>query len=184
MNLKAGDKVLVLLPSTTDKLMARWQGPYEVIRAIGRVNYKIRMHDCKKKRIFHINMLKPWTDPPELPEEMLLATEEDSTSDLDVDWRFDNLTAPLTVGSKLTQQQREQLQQLLEQNGQLLSDKPGHTSLIEHTIPLKEHKSIRQMPYRVPKAYQEEATWELQEMLQHGVIEPTTSAWASPMVDR
>ena len=118
--------MLVLLPSTTDKLMAHWQGPYEVIRAIGRVNYEIRMHDHKKKKcIFHINMLKPWTDPPELPEEMLLATEEDGTSDLDVDWRFDNLTAPLTVGSKLTQQQREQLQQLLEQNGQLLSDKPG-----------------------------------------------------------
>ena len=30
-----GDKVLVLLPSSTDKLSAEWQGPYPIERKVG-----------------------------------------------------------------------------------------------------------------------------------------------------
>ena len=31
-----GDHVLVLLPTTTSKLLAQWQGPYEVVKRIGK----------------------------------------------------------------------------------------------------------------------------------------------------
>ena len=39
---RPGDKVLVLLPSSTNKLWAQWQGPYEVKRRIGRVIMRLR----------------------------------------------------------------------------------------------------------------------------------------------
>ena len=56
---QAGDQVLVLLPSTTNKLLAQWQGPYPVIRQITPVTYEVDMFDDKKrKRTLHINMLK------------------------------------------------------------------------------------------------------------------------------
>ena len=56
-----GDQVLVLLPTDTNKLIAQWQGPYQVMKKIGNVNYQIDMHDHqKRKRIFHVNMLHPW----------------------------------------------------------------------------------------------------------------------------
>ena len=44
----AGDQVLVLLPSSTSKLTARWQGPYQVVKRVGEVNYLIYFHylDC------------------------------------------------------------------------------------------------------------------------------------------
>ena len=62
--LKEGDQVLVLLPTSTSKLLAQWQGPYPVIKAVGKVNYLIDMHDQKKrKRVFHVNMLKEWHTP-------------------------------------------------------------------------------------------------------------------------
>ena len=32
MNLQPGDKVLLLLPSSTKKFVAQWQGPYQVIK--------------------------------------------------------------------------------------------------------------------------------------------------------
>ena len=32
------DQVLLLLPTTTNKLMASWQGPYRVVRKVGKVN--------------------------------------------------------------------------------------------------------------------------------------------------
>lgn len=57
LQLKPGDKVLVLLPTSTHKLFAQWQRPY----LIGRVNYEVVMPEHKKPNvIFHINMLKKW----------------------------------------------------------------------------------------------------------------------------
>ena len=40
-----GDQVLVLLPTSTSKLLAQWQGPYEIVKPIGEVDYMIHMHD-------------------------------------------------------------------------------------------------------------------------------------------
>eukprot|EP00731_Ephydatia_muelleri_P002194 Em0001g2194a len=57
--LQEGDLVLVLLPTSSNKLAAKWQGPYKVERRVGKVNYVVDMHDRRKRRrIFHINMLR------------------------------------------------------------------------------------------------------------------------------
>jgi len=59
-----GDRVLVLLPSSTNKLWAQWQRSYEVKRRIGKVDYEVEMFDKrKKKRILHVNMLNEWIAP-------------------------------------------------------------------------------------------------------------------------
>ena len=58
---KRGDLVLVLLPTTSNKLLAQWQGPYQVVQRMGKVTYLVEMQDKKKrKRIFHVNMLKDY----------------------------------------------------------------------------------------------------------------------------
>ena len=60
------DQVLVLLPTATSKLLAQWQGPYQVLSRVGKVNYLVDMHDRRKRRrIFHVNMLRPWYVPKE-----------------------------------------------------------------------------------------------------------------------
>lgn len=45
LNLQVGDKVLLLLPDNTSKFLAKWQGPYKIVREVGRVNYEIHMPD-------------------------------------------------------------------------------------------------------------------------------------------
>lgn len=58
LNLKAGDKVLLLLPSSTHTFVAQWQGPYIVTRRVGKVNYEIKMPDKGgRSQIFHVNHL-------------------------------------------------------------------------------------------------------------------------------
>ena len=44
---KAGDLVLVLLPSSSNKLLAQWQGLYSIEKRFGRVTYLVDscMHD-------------------------------------------------------------------------------------------------------------------------------------------
>lgn len=55
------DLVLLLLPTTTNKLMAKWQGPYRIIKRMGKVNYLVEMPDRrKKKNVYHVNLLKEW----------------------------------------------------------------------------------------------------------------------------
>ena len=50
------DVVLLLLPTATSKLLAQWQGPFRVVKKVGRVNYEIEMpHRRKKKQTYHTN---------------------------------------------------------------------------------------------------------------------------------
>ena len=58
----------------------------------------------------------------------------------------------------------------------------GRTDLIEHNIETGEAQPIRMRPRRLPLARQMAADKTLQEMQQAGLIEPSTSAWASPVV--
>ena len=53
---KPGDEVLVLLPTSQEKLLAQWHGPYQIVKRNGRVTYLVDMHMKKQKRIFHVNM--------------------------------------------------------------------------------------------------------------------------------
>ena len=46
--LKPADEVLVLLPTISNKLLAQWQGPCDVLHKTGKVNYEIDMKDRKK----------------------------------------------------------------------------------------------------------------------------------------
>ncbi|KYO28483.1 hypothetical protein Y1Q_0016909 [Alligator mississippiensis] len=42
--------MLVLLPDRESKLLARWQGPYEVIRQVGPLDYEVYQTDKQKKK--------------------------------------------------------------------------------------------------------------------------------------
>ena len=59
MSSRGGDLVLVLLPSSSSKLLAQWQGPYQIVERTGKVTYRVDMHDKRKRhRVLHVNMLK------------------------------------------------------------------------------------------------------------------------------
>ena len=61
---QVGEQVLVLLPTSSSKLTAQWQSPYQVVSRVGNVNYLVHMPDHrKKKRVLHINMLQKWHQP-------------------------------------------------------------------------------------------------------------------------
>lgn len=55
-DMKVGEKVLVLLPTSSNKLLLQWRGPYEILEKVGNVDYKINMDG--KTKTFHANMLK------------------------------------------------------------------------------------------------------------------------------
>ena len=47
--------------SSGEKLLAKWMGPYPVLREVSPVSYEVDMYDhAKRKKIFHVNMLRKW----------------------------------------------------------------------------------------------------------------------------
>ena len=43
---EVGDTVLVLLPTSTSKLLVRWQGPYQITKLVGLLNYHMHLWTC------------------------------------------------------------------------------------------------------------------------------------------
>ena len=58
----------------------------------------------------------------------------------------------------------------------------GKTHLVQHSIDTGGHKPIKQRPRRLPISKREEEHKEVQKMLEAGVIESSSSPWASPVV--
>ena len=61
-------------------------------------------------------------------------------------------------------------------------DKLGYTDVIQHHIATGSASPIRQYPRRLPFAYREEAKCQVTELLNQGVILPSCSSLASPIV--
>lgn len=193
MNLKTGDKVLVLLPTSTHKLLAQWQGPYIVRKRIGKVNYEVVMPERRKPHVvFHANMLKKWSEAeptePEDPQDSALSIEETETrgtEEPDIPLWRDTETDD-TLGQPelpVDPEKKSQVEKLWRDFSDTISDNPGRTRLIQHRIPTNpDGKPVRQQPYRIPRAYRDEVHKDLQEMLEVGIIEPSSSEWASPIV--
>ena len=184
LELQPDEEVLVLLPTSTNKLLAQWQGPYRVLRKIGKVDYEIDMPGRRKrKKIFHINMLKKWYPPANASYFCEETTEEGETEDKDIQVRkeVESNTTP-TIGKQLSRDQRNQLNKLLKQFDKVLRARPGRTSITHHHIRTDKGKPVRQQPYRLPHAFRETVERELQEMQEDGIIESSESDWASPIV--
>ena len=176
---QTGDLVLVLLPTSSSKLLAQWQGPYQIKRKLGKVNYEVDMADRRKrKRVFHVNMLKPWHTPTHIN---CLAEEVDDGEDVPM-WNdgFGEDVQP-TVGD-LDGRQMEELHALLKEYSDVIRSTPGRTMLAEHRIETRDARPIRQAPYRLPHAYRDQVLDDLKSMQEEGIIESSQSEWSSPMV--
>ena len=180
---KPGDLVLVLLPTSAGSLTAQWQGPYPVLHRIGSVNYRVDMQDTRKReRTFHVNMLKKWNTPT-YGNYWAEADGEDWTEEEEeiLEWRGGG-EGDSKVGDRLSEAQRGQLEELLTEFGDVMSNNPGRTTVVEHQVTTTGTRPVRLSPYRLPHAYRDLVHKEVQEMLDAGIIEPSSSEWVSPIV--
>ena len=85
----------------------------------------------------------------------------------------------------LTVEQKHQLKELLLQNGNLFALDPsehGVTNVVQHTINTGDSTPIRQQARRIPFALHSNVDNMTEEMLEQGIIQPSRSPWASPIV--
>ena len=123
-----------------------------------------------------MNLLKKW----EVADSICAWTNEVTEEGIP-DWKASKPSQP-TLGNQLSETERAEIYMILEEFKDTMQDKPGRTSLTEHTIHTGSAQAVRLAPYRIPHAYRDAMIKELKEMEKDGIIEPSVSEWASPIV--
>ena len=207
-----GDKCLVLLPTASNKLLAQWKGPYEVLEKVNDLNYRL-MVDGQPKR-FHINMLKQYFQPEtaagcmrvrahdeeklkclelirahfseplsaDVGAAVVINDEEGDDGPLTVSSRQTESIQDVKLGDQLTHGEREQLAALLAQYREVFSDKPGMARVPPHQIELTSKEPVRVRPYPIPLRLIDAVKSEISEMEAAGIIERSSSPYCSPLV--
>ena len=168
---QVGEWVLVLVPTSECKFLAKWKGPYEVVEKVGGVNYRVRQPGRRRGvQIYHVNILKKWHAPDAVPLPALLTTV------------LPQSPPPVPIGDELAPDQKREVKELLERNRDRFSELPGRTHAISHDIHTSPGQVVRQRPYRIPEARRVAIKKEVEIMLKLGVIEESHSPWSSPIV--
>ncbi|GFN91319.1 Zinc finger protein [Plakobranchus ocellatus] len=202
-----GEKVLVLLPTDSNKLLMQWKGPFEIVATVGINDYRINMGG--KEKTFHANLLKgyiardqdasqatteerPPTSSLDIPVASVTVIEDlegEHFNDSDYEalpelggWGSEETVNDLKFGDELTLVQRRQLEEVALTYSSIFSDRPGTASTEEHCIELTSSIPVRQRPYPVPYAMRQTLRDELREMEDLGVIRKSSSPYASPVV--
>jgi len=177
---KPDEEVLVLLPISSNKLLAQWQGPCCILRRVGKVDYELLMPDKRKrKNVFNINMLKKWFS---LVASCFGANEDTEAEEKEFvpTWQDQDSSAP-TIGNQLSKERREQLSGLLSQFKTVMTSKCGRTTVCQHHIQVKGGVPVHQQPYHLRHMYRDAVEREIEMMLAEGTIEPCCSEWSSPI---
>ena len=187
-NLKAGDEVLILLPSDNNKLLMRWKGPFMVKAKTGQYNYAIEIGNNIKN--FHINMLKQYfrRERNVVASVASITFEDDDASVMNVE--SSNVPTKgkvethcdVNINPELLDSQKAELKDLISEFSEIFSSQPGTTNLLEHKIALTDKTPIRIHPYPVPYSMYDEMRKEVNDMLELDVIEPSESPYCSPIV--
>lgn len=83
----------------------------------------------------------------------------------------------------LSERQRHELTDMLDQFQDCFSDTLGFCDLVEHEIPITEDfKPKRLRAYKVPERLKADVHRQIQELLSLGLIRPSKSQMASPLV--
>ncbi len=129
-NFAPGDKVIALLPTSSSKLLAKWQGPFEVTRRVGDLNYEVIQTDRSGTRqIYHPNLLKKWSEV----EPVMLAISGEDDLGPEVNTKILSLTlAP--GGDHLSPSQLTDVARLQTEFTDVFLPLPGRTNLIQHHI--------------------------------------------------
>uniref|UniRef100_A0A8C5GD01 Gypsy retrotransposon integrase-like protein 1 n=1 Tax=Gouania willdenowi TaxID=441366 RepID=A0A8C5GD01_GOUWI len=174
-----GQKVLVLLPSDGSKLLAQWQGPFEVQRKIGQTTYQVSTPGRpRSSRRLHVNLLKEWVDRPGKGEVLLIRKVPE-----DEEMEEQYLPAAASLDMHLSHLPEEKQQQVrVRCNPEIFQKNPGRTHLVEHNIVLKEGASVRRLSYRIPERMLSVLKEEVDFMLSLGIIEQSKSEWCNPVV--
>ena len=191
-----GDQVLLLLPTSENKLIMHWKGPFEILERVEGHDYRVQLPN--RQQIFHANLLKRYlpavSEEPENTASSAIQTTaaailEPEQEMIDQGAELSTLNPlqketyrDVQISSTLTDQQRTDVQTLLQTYQDIFTDVPKITHLGTHEINLTTDEPIKGKAYPLPHAMRKSLDQEIDSMLRMGIIEESAAAYASPVV--
>lgn len=183
-SLKEGERVLILLPTDSNKLLMQWKGPFVVRKKINRVDYDIDVNGKSKR--FHINLLKQYVErDPEDGNLLSVVTAETIDDEQPIEYfSFPKSESYLNVdiNADLQESQQERIQEVLRQYTDVFTDIPGSTNVLNHEVRTTTDKPVRIATRQLPYSMVETVKDEVKKMLELNIIEPSESPYSSPIV--
>ena len=202
-SLTVGDEVLIMLPTTENKLLMQWRGPYVVAGKVGQYDYRILVNGMEKT--YHVNLLKKYNRRSETSHHLEGNAEQGNIisgsateGEYVVEERDDNenqeglvefpfhkgkeSVKDVKVGESLSNEEKRELAQILESYADVFTDVPGRCNLIEHKITLQKDEIVQTKPYPIPYGIRDSVEADVKTMLELGIIRPSESPYASPIV--
>ncbi|XP_046545517.1 uncharacterized protein LOC124255665 [Haliotis rubra] len=171
--MKAGDKVLILLPTNHNKLLLQWKGPFVIEESFGSDNYRVRVGD--KLKTYHANLLKKYIDRESsscstvvsdvsvsLPQYVCTGIVDvgDDNVESDVEGDLPEIVSPplkaketyldVNISQDLSDVQKTDVRELLAEFSDVLTDLPGRTNCMEYKVRLTSSDPVRSRPYPIP----------------------------------
>ena len=105
--------------------------------------------------------------------------------DVDVSPKMNNSEWIRNIDKKvqhLSVSQRNDIIQIIHEFQDIFPDSPPKTSWIKHDVDVRDVRQIKQHPYRVNPVKDAAMAKEVDYMLKHDIIEPSSSSWSSPCI--
>ena len=139
--------------------------------------------------MYHVNMLKRWFERNEEPDERVIAAvciadhlEEDNEGIGNQLMEPRDTYRDVKIAETLSIEQRRELEEYLKEYSAVLTNVPGRTSVLKHSVITTSDIPVRKKPYQIPHALRYEVKKELMAMVEAGTVEPSVSPYASPVV--
>ena len=140
--------VLILTPSSENKLFAEWLGPHKIIRKLENNNYEVQLP--KRKRVLHINMLKRFYERGAIIESVLMAEgdEEEENTDFPevLELGREGKEKEIKNGEHLQEHYKDELKALFAEYTDVFSDYLRKTDFIKCKLTLKDESPCKQAP--------------------------------------
>ena len=187
---RSGQKVLVLLPTASNKMLLRWNGPFPVIKKVNVHNYIIETSPGVQK-LFHVNLLREYVEreqPVVSAAVSVLVDDSQEQSDLQyvrclsVPSDQTETVEDVVFSSSVPLDARPGGQAVLQKHSKMLTDLPGNVDLLDHHVRLTKDVVVNVRQYPMPFESEAVVRKEVEKMLRLDVIEPSSSPFASPIV--
>ena len=187
-SLEPGEKVLVLLPQTHNKMLLKWFGPYKVLKKVREHDYLVEQ-DGGVQKIYHVNLLRKFIERTNVAfagSALGVIVEEKESEDFE---KVELIPVPVeakeTINDvkfhdSLAAVKKAEARTVLQKHEHVLTDLPGTVDLVEHPLNLISDEQVNVKQYPLPFEAEKTVKEEVQKMLQLGIIEPSTSPYSSP----
>ncbi|XP_064455129.1 uncharacterized protein LOC135366379 [Ornithodoros turicata] len=178
-----GDQVLIFEVDRQGKLFPKWRGPYTVVAGHRQNSYVVLGTDGKRKTV-HANHLRQYHARLghvgvvfQIDEDFGVVEHAPALADDVSD------ALPDAAVQHLTRGQAREIRGIIESFRTLFVTTPGIAKVGEHQIVLKEgHAPTKRHAYRVPEMLRGEVEKQVSGLLEQGLIYPTNSPFAHPVV--